>query len=470
MGLAVTTGLISGLDIDDIVSKIGSIERGPIATLQKKEVAFQVQLTSYGNMSSTLTSLNRSFSKLNSVIDFNVFSTESTNSDILTASADKNAVSRSYEVTIQQLAQEHKLKSSGFTADETIGAGTMHISVGGGDIVDIVVSDTDTIDDISSSINNSNADITSSVIFDGTNYFFTVEAKNSGEDNIINISVTEDPADGTDTDTNGLSRLVYDHGVTVNLTETQTAQSSIIDIDSITGIKNASNVVTSAIDGVTLNLESYDDAAEADNTATITINQNTSEIIKNFDAFVASYNETIDFFNTQQSYNEATKAAGSLFGDSTTSLIRSNLRDIVNSSVTGVDGFSRLSDFGISLKNNKLEIDSSTLLSALNTNINGTIEFFTQTDDNNQGFAVKMQSAIDAVLKSETGTIAARQKGIQSSIKSINTRIESIDMRALRYEERIRAQFQGLELLLSEYQATGDYLTQQFAAISNLNK
>ncbi len=467
MGLAVTTGLVSGLDIDNIVSQLGSIERRPIATLQKKEASFQVQLTSYGNMNSTLTSLNSSLSKLNSSTYFNVFSTNSTDSDILTASTDTNAVPKSYEVTIQQLAQEHKLKSSGFTADETIGAGTMHISVGGGTALDITVSDTDTINDISSSINDSNADITSSVIFDGTNYFLTVEAKNSGEDNIINISVTENPADGTDTDTNGLSRLVYDPGVTENLTETHTAQSSIIDIDSITGIKNASNTVTSAINGITLNLKSDD---PADNTATINISRNTSDITKNIEAFVTSYNETIDFFNTQQSYNKTTKTTGSLFGDSTTSLIRSNLRSTVNSTVTGISGFSSLSDFGISFdSNNKLEIDSSTLSSALSSNINEITAFFTQTDSGNEGFAVKMQTSIDTMLKSETGTIAARQKGIQSSIKSINTRIESIDTRASKYEDRVRAQFQALELLLSEYQTTGDYLSQQLAGISNLN-
>jgi flagellar capping protein FliD len=37
------------------------------------------------------------------------------------------------------------------------------------------------------------------------------------------------------------------------------------------------------------------------------------------------------------------------------------------------------------------------------------------------------------------------------------------------WEERTRAQFNAMELLLSQYQTTGDYLSQQIQGMQNFN-
>jgi flagellar hook-associated protein 2 len=74
------------------------------------------------------------------------------------------------------------------------------------------------------------------------------------------------------------------------------------------------------------------------------------------------------------------------------------------------------------------------------------------------------------VLDSQNGLIATRQDGIQRSIDDITEQIERKEARVLASEERLRAQFNALELLLGEYQATGNYLTQQLEGLANLNK
>jgi flagellar hook-associated protein 2 len=78
--------------------------------------------------------------------------------------------------------------------------------------------------------------------------------------------------------------------------------------------------------------------------------------------------------------------------------------------------------------------------------------------------------SLERVLDSQSGLIATRQDGIQRSIDDITDQIARKEARVLASEERLRAQFNALELLLGEYQATGNYLTQQLEGLANLNK
>jgi flagellar hook-associated protein 2 len=80
-----------------------------------------------------------------------------------------------------------------------------------------------------------------------------------------------------------------------------------------------------------------------------------------------------------------------------------------------------------------------------------------------------MADTLDAILDDTTGTLAARTQGIQSSISNLQDQAETLEMRNAMWEERTRAQFNSLELLLAQYQSTGDYLTQQITGLQNFN-
>ena len=80
-----------------------------------------------------------------------------------------------------------------------------------------------------------------------------------------------------------------------------------------------------------------------------------------------------------------------------------------------------------------------------------------------------MKDTLYAILRSTDGTIAARTGGIQNSIDGIEDKVEREEMRVLAWETRTRAQFNALEVLLAEYQTTGNYLSQQILGMQNLN-
>ena len=462
-------GLVSGLDTNDIIAQLKSIQQMPILKLQRQETDYQVKLSAYGNLQSALSSLKSAMDGLDSANDLTSFSASSGDTDLFTVSAAGNAVPGSHSITVQQLAGTHKLASKeagAFSEEEPVGKGTIFLKVGSGGTVDIDVSDTDTIDDVAQAINEADAGVRATVIFDGTRNFLALTTEKTGEENVINLTV-DDTGDGDNIDMNGLSRLVYDKEVTENLAQSQPAADSIITVDGVAGIHRNSNTIDNVIEGVTITLES---APDTDNQADLTVSGNTSEIVSKIDSFVSAYNNMLDFFDTFQSYSQDTETAGVLLGDATTNNIRSRLDRLATGTVSGVESFSRLSDFGITLNSEgRLEIDSSTINSAFDDDFDDVVEFFTQTTEGTEGFAVRMVDTLDVMLDSTNGSLDARTDGIQNSIEDIYDQVERIEMRNLAWETRTRAQFNALELLLAGYQNTGNYLTQQITGMQNLN-
>ena len=467
-------GLASGLDTESIVSQLLSIQQQPSIRLQQEEASYQVELTTYGSMQGLLDSMLTAMEDFDTEGEMLSYSATSGDTDLFSVEADEDADLGSYNLTVEQLAKAHKLTSTAFTEGELVGEGTLHINVGADSVTDIEVSDTDTIDDVAQAINDSDAGVQAAVMFDGTNYFLTLNAENSGLDNVINLTVTEAgtaPGDGVNADTTGLSRLVYDNtvGGTKNLDNTQVPADAIFTIDGVADIHRDSNTIDDVLPGVTLTLNSAP-ADAPDNQSTLSVTTSASAVTSKIDAFVNAYNHMLEFIEVGQAYNSDTGVAGILLGDPTTNSVRNSLEHMVSDEVPGVTSFSRLGDLGIAMNSEgRLEVDSDILDTALEDNFDDVIQFFTQSTEGSEGFAVRMVEKLDGILDSTGGVLTARQDGIQSSIDNVQDQIERNQTRLVTWEQRTRAQFNSLELLLAEFQATGDYLTQQIAGMQNLN-
>ncbi|MEK6192849.1 MAG: flagellar cap protein, partial [Deltaproteobacteria bacterium] len=235
-------GLVSGLDTNSIIEQLMELQQKPIVKLQQQEAAYQVELSAYGSLQGILGSLKSAVEDLDSMSNLTRFSAVSKNTDLFSVSADENATSGSYDITVQQLAKVHKLASGAFSEDELVGEGTLHLTVGNGSTTDIDVSATDTIDDVALAINDTEAGVRAGVIFDGTDYFLTLAADETGVENVINLTVT-DNGDLDDTNMTGLSRLVYEKLGTENLSNTQDAADSIITVDGVADIHRDTNVI-----------------------------------------------------------------------------------------------------------------------------------------------------------------------------------------------------------------------------------
>jgi flagellar hook-associated protein 2 len=214
------------------------------------------------------------------VSDLTSFSATSGDTDLFTVSVDENATAGSYDVTVQNLAKAHKLTSEAFTETEAVGGGTIHLRLGDAAAVDISVSATDTISDVAQAINDADAGVNAAVIFDGTSYFLTLTGEETGAANLIDLTVTDD--DGNNTDTNNLSRLVYEAEGTKNLENTQTAEDSMITVDGVSNISRDTNTIDDVIEGVTITLKDVHPALDPGpgfESDTLTVSRNTSAVV-----------------------------------------------------------------------------------------------------------------------------------------------------------------------------------------------
>lgn len=92
----------------------------------------------------------------------------------------------------------------------------------------------------------------------------------------------------------------------------------------------------------------------------------------------------------------------------------------------------------------------------------GTVNF-------SQGYAYTLNSLIGNFLGSG-GMIAGQTDGLNRSIKDIDNQRTNMNSQLADIEKRYRAQFTALDVTISNMTSTSNYLTQQLAALANLNK
>ena len=128
------SGLISNLDTNSIVAALIELERIPIQRLEIRKTLEQAKITAWQSVNTKLLALKIQSYALSKESTYRIRNASSSNSNVLTASAQNGATTGSFSFTVQQLAQTHQIASRGFgNSDQTsIGTGTITIEKGNG--------------------------------------------------------------------------------------------------------------------------------------------------------------------------------------------------------------------------------------------------------------------------------------------------------------------------------------------------
>ena len=330
------TGLGSGLDVNNIVKQLVAAERLPFdQALKREDNRITPRLSALGEVKAAASKIQDAVSPLRQAINYQRKSATSSNTSALRASASSVAVPASYQVKINQIATTQTLASTGFTAvDEVVGTGELQVRFGttsysGGnyqgftpntsrDPFTITIdSSNNTLTGVMNAINTANKGVRASVVNDGSGFRLLLTSESTGASNSIEVSVTGD-GDGNNSNTSGLSQLAF-NATADNLSQTQAGQDAQFVVNGIT-IGSASNVVTSAIPGVTLTLQEVTSSP-----FTLTVAPDTSTVVNAAKSFVTAYNEFRSKVTEVSGYDAETKIAGPLISDFTT---RSTVRDI----------------------------------------------------------------------------------------------------------------------------------------------
>jgi flagellar hook-associated protein 2 len=174
----------------------------------------------------------------------------------------------------------------------------------------------------------------------------------------------------------GAGTLVADDTFTVDVFNPafQTAQDAVVKIDNTT-ITKSSNVITDAIQGVTLNLAQVDAA----NAVTLNVSSSSTGLTDKIKNFVSAYNDVNKFLTDQFTFDPKVKKAGALLADASVRAVQRLLKDIVSGSIPGLtSGKTNLSQIGITSHSTTgtLAVDEGKLGAAITADPEGVKRLF----------------------------------------------------------------------------------------------
>jgi len=132
-GVVSTTGIISGIDYNQLISGLMAIERQPIQQLQQRITLATQQQTVLQELSAQLLALSTRAQSLGDADFFQSATVTSSNQNALLATVTGTPVPGTHLFTVARVAASGHIMSRGFTdADQTpVGAGTFSITAGG---------------------------------------------------------------------------------------------------------------------------------------------------------------------------------------------------------------------------------------------------------------------------------------------------------------------------------------------------
>jgi len=463
MASITSIGVGSGLDLENLVTQLIDAERAPTESrLDLRQAEAQASISAFGSLKGALSGFQTSLADLKDLTGFQGRATSVSDETLFSATATSQAAVSSYSINVLNLAQNHKLVSGDFASpSDIIGTGSLTLEVNGNAFsVDV---GTGSLTEVRDAINDAvdNTGVTASILtvddgVGGTVSKLVFTASESGEDNEIKITVADDDL-GND-DNTGLSQLFFEQGnVNSQLNEIDVAQNARITVDGFT-VSSNTNIFSGAIEGVSITALKASEDPVNNPPDSLSVSLDKTAVSAEVTKFVAGYNSLKAIFNQLTGFDVGTGTAGLLNGDSTVRTLEGQLRRILSNPVSGVSGtLDTLTELGITTDDSgQLTIDQSTLDSAIDNNFDAIGELFTGSE----GIATRLDKLASDYLSS-SGQIKVREDGLDAELDEIAEKRDDLAFRLSNLETRVRQQFAGLDILISQLNSTGSFLTEQ---------
>lgn len=441
--MAITfSGLASGLDTGTIVTELMNLERAPIERLEADQTYYNSRLKAFSEFETKLTSFMDAAETIDTVDELDSPSVTSSSDEFLTASADSDLTTGSFQVTVMALAQQQKDVSGGYADkfSDTFGTGSLSLTVGGEAHSIAIDSENNSLDGIAQAINDADLGVSATIINDGT-----------GDTPYRLILTGENVSESFTLDSSGLSG---GSDTAPTTTTTQTAQQSHIVIDGI-DVYGDSNSLDSSIPGLTMELVK----ADPDSATTLNVSPNHDETQTKIKSFVDAYNKVINFISDQSETGWG--------NDSAFRSVKRSMQAMLTDTMDTGGSYSSLAQIGFETqRDGTVTLDTTTLSDALDSDYDSVAALLTGSGDED-GITDKFAAYLDEMTDSVDGIYAGRKESTESTIKRLDTRIEMMELRMEQREETLRAKFSAMETLVSGLNSQGSFLTQQLSALNS---
>ena len=454
----------SGIDILKLARDLTDAEQLPqqnrIETAQGKTEA---AISSYAILKYNVELLKEQFNGLNDAQELATPVATSNNTSAVSVSATLgSALSGSHEIAVTQLAAAQRNKSSEFSASsQSLNSGsgfdisvasngkTHTISIGAG---------LDTPSGIAAAINASGTGFTATLVdtdTDGNNYRLVIQGP-SGEDNAFTVSST--PNLGFHASGNQLT----------------TAANARFTVDGI-AIERASNTVSDAITGITLNLNAVASGIS------LQVVSDTSTLKTKLQDLVSVYNDMqIALTELGDPDSDEEEVGGALSNDlSLLRTVRDTVYDAISTaSSTPSGGVNSLTDLGIELtRTGTLSFNESTYDTVALNKFSDIVTMLSAGTTDQSAFSSDEQGlAFDATVKLDTlmdaydGIFVIRESSAADKLTDYEDRLSKIEMRMeMVYQSYVR-QFSAMETLINTLNGTREYVKGQLESVANIGK
>lgn len=475
--------LNSSIDIQGTITKLLSVETSKITKVQEKQTALLADVSAWGDVSSSLTSLSDSLYTLKDWKTWNTMAVTSSNTAQFTGSATSSAVDATYSIAITRIAKAHSVASSkasdlglsGVT-DTLVGkvAGLTagdQFKIGGADGQVITIEASDTISTLRDKINTA-----SSSLVAGDKVFASIL------DNRLVITRSSTGSTAIDIANEGAGTPLDDLGVMTGVAfnnELVAAQDALFSVNGASVTRSTNTNLTDVIEGVSLNLL---DATTS--TQRLTVARDADVVKAAIDAFVTDYNAAVkklEDYTTVDLSNPKAPATAELQADTMAAPILYNLRKILgqdkqpymdstNASYTydGRDGImSSLSSIGVWTegRENSIAVTDPDRLDSMLANNFEKVEqlmrgIYTEGSGYQHGVATDLYTYTDGLSQSLTGEISKHIAVIQNQSNRIGEDVDKMLANLSSYEQTLWTQFDAMDQAMSN-------MTAQIAYISN---
>jgi flagellar hook-associated protein 2 len=355
----------------------------------------------------------------------------------------------------------NKLTSvNGFASTDTTGSGTLSFTSNGNSF-DVTVRGADTLEDIMTAINDDgeNSSVKASIFTDNTGDHLVFSSRESGGTHAITVTAVDD--DGDNNDTAGISQFASVNQTATanieNMSEVDAATDAKITIDGTIVVTNSTNVFDSVIDGITITAKKVQDVD--DDISKVTVSEDNKNVAAGVESFIGKFNALVDISNQLGKSGE--DGAGALAGDSLLRGVMTKIRNQFNQEFSAGDSTFTLSQLGIRTeRNGHLSLDTEQLNNHIEENPDAVQSFFIGDDDGKTGFVASLKEFVGFYTDSD-GLIQKRIDGKESQITRLNSDLVSFGEKMDSLEARLFAQYNAMDLLVSQLNSTSSYLTSQ---------
>ena len=416
-------GGTTGIDVTSAVDTILYADRAPERTWAAQQATLASQTTALNQLETEASSLSDSLATLQDPLGaLSSVAATSTNTSLLTATATAGTPASGHLITISNLATTGSWYSAAQSSSSAaLTEGSFAITIGGNTTPITVDDSNDTLDGLAASINSQNLGVTANVVTDSSGARLALVSDNSGS--AADLSISSDTS--------------------VAFTRANTGKDASLKVDGVP-ITSASNTVTGAISGVTLNLQ----GAALGTEIGLQIAPDTASITSALSDFISGYNTLIKDVNSQFTYNATTNTAGTLQEDSAVQGLQSQLLAATNYFASS-GAYATLTSLGITTDSDgTLSLNSTTLASAIQTNGSAVTNFFQGASNN--GFAASLNATLSTYTDPTEGAFTVDLQSISSENQDLTNQTKTLELYLTSQQTILTAQYNAADIAIQQ--------------------